>query len=196
MSAPSIAKTDCDAALAIHRELLSEICRAVGVGHGAGGQQQQLAEVALVQRQARDFFARKMFAAAAWEATRFAAAGDANDLPLGGKLQRGGECCALGKNNGLWRVPLLYPRCVTRDGVVPGGNIGKDEIAAGDVLRSDFVRASRSSERRMTVASAYGIAGGVAQHALPTQTVRSGSQPMGADSRSAEEAEADRRGHR
>ena len=38
------------APLAIHGELLGEICRAVGVGHGAGRQQQQLTEVALVQR--------------------------------------------------------------------------------------------------------------------------------------------------
>ena len=45
-----------DAALPVHRELLSEICRAVGVRHGARGQQQQFAEVALVQRQGRNFF--------------------------------------------------------------------------------------------------------------------------------------------
>ena len=53
----------CDAALAVHRELLREIRRAVGVGHGAGGQQQQLAEVARLAAGSTPP-ARKMLAAA------------------------------------------------------------------------------------------------------------------------------------
>ena len=53
------------AALAVHRELLREIRRAVGVRHGAGREQQQLAEVALVQRQRRDGLARELLAAGA-----------------------------------------------------------------------------------------------------------------------------------
>ena len=37
-----------DAALAVDGELLGEIGGAVGVGHGAGGEQKQFAEVALI----------------------------------------------------------------------------------------------------------------------------------------------------
>ena len=37
-----------DAALAVDGKLLGEVGGAVGVGHGAGGEKQQLAEVALV----------------------------------------------------------------------------------------------------------------------------------------------------
>ena len=42
MSAPSMAKTEVDAALAVHGKLLREIRGSVGVGHGAGRQQEQL----------------------------------------------------------------------------------------------------------------------------------------------------------
>ena len=52
------------AALSIHRELRGKVGGAVGVGHGAGRQQQQLAEVARVQRQAGNLSAGKTFAAA------------------------------------------------------------------------------------------------------------------------------------
>ena len=52
------------AALSVDRELLGEVGGAVGVGHGAGGQQQQLAEVARVQGKTRNFSAGKPLAAA------------------------------------------------------------------------------------------------------------------------------------
>ena len=42
------------AALPVHRELLREVGRAAGIGHGTGRQQQQLAEIALVQGHSRD----------------------------------------------------------------------------------------------------------------------------------------------
>jgi hypothetical protein len=41
-------KRGFDTALAIDGELLGEVGRSIGVGHGAGRQQQQLAEVPLV----------------------------------------------------------------------------------------------------------------------------------------------------
>ena len=51
------------AALAVDGELRGEVGGAVGVGHGAGGQQQQRAEVALVERQLADGLAGKLLAA-------------------------------------------------------------------------------------------------------------------------------------
>ena len=50
-------------ALAVHGKLLRKIRGAVGVGHGARGEKQQLAEVARIQRQTGNFSGRKMFAA-------------------------------------------------------------------------------------------------------------------------------------
>ena len=52
-----------NAALAVDGELRGEVGGAVGVGHGAGGQQQQRAEVALVEGQFADGLAGKLFAA-------------------------------------------------------------------------------------------------------------------------------------
>jgi hypothetical protein len=51
-------------ALTVHRKLLREVGGAIGVGHGASRQQQQLAEVACIQRQTGDLFTGKMFATA------------------------------------------------------------------------------------------------------------------------------------
>ena len=53
------------AALPVDRKLLGEIGGAIGVGHGACGEQQQLAEIALVQREVRDFSTGQSFSAAA-----------------------------------------------------------------------------------------------------------------------------------
>ena len=53
------------AALSIDGELLGKIRGAVGVGHGAGGEEQQLAEVALVQGQLGNRFGGQLLAAAA-----------------------------------------------------------------------------------------------------------------------------------
>ena len=50
------------AALPVDGELRGEIGRAVGVGHGARGQQQKRAEVALVERQLADRLAGKLLA--------------------------------------------------------------------------------------------------------------------------------------
>src|SRR6267378_5349057 len=52
------------AALAVDGKLLREIGGAVGVRHGAGGKQEELAEVAFIQRQSGDFPGGEMFAAA------------------------------------------------------------------------------------------------------------------------------------
>ena len=52
-------------ALAVDRELLSEIGSTVGIGHGAGGEQQQRAEVALVQGQIGHGFARQFLSSRA-----------------------------------------------------------------------------------------------------------------------------------
>ena len=52
-----------DAALAVDGELLGEVGGPIGVGHGAGRQQQQLAEVTLVQRKLADGLAGEVNAA-------------------------------------------------------------------------------------------------------------------------------------
>ena len=52
-----------NAALAVDGELLSKVGGAVDVSHGAGGQQQKRAEIALVQRQFAHRLARQLFAA-------------------------------------------------------------------------------------------------------------------------------------
>ncbi len=62
---PVQGKHGSGAALSIDRELLGEIGGAIGVGHGARCQQQQLAEVARVQRKTRNLSAGKMLPAAA-----------------------------------------------------------------------------------------------------------------------------------
>ena len=57
---------DCGgAALSVDGELLREIGGAVGVGHGAGRQQEQLAEVAFIERQLGNRFAGKLLATGA-----------------------------------------------------------------------------------------------------------------------------------
>jgi len=47
------------APLAVYRKLLSEVRGPIGIGHGTGGKQKQLAEVTSVQRQTGDFPAGK-----------------------------------------------------------------------------------------------------------------------------------------
>jgi hypothetical protein len=53
-----------DATLAVYRELLREISGAVGIRHGSGGEEQQFAEVTLVEWSWR-LPHRKMLATAA-----------------------------------------------------------------------------------------------------------------------------------
>jgi len=61
-----IRAVDCenrgDATLAVYRELLREIGSAVGIRHGSGGEEQQFAEVTLVEWEAGDFLTGKMLA--------------------------------------------------------------------------------------------------------------------------------------
>ena len=57
-------------ALSVDGKLGGEVGRAVGVGHGAGSQQQQLAEVALVQREFAHRLAGKRLAAGAGSLAR------------------------------------------------------------------------------------------------------------------------------
>jgi hypothetical protein len=59
-------KNGSGAALAVDGELLCEIRGAVGVGHGAGGEEQELTEIALVKGQVGDGFAGQFFAAGAF----------------------------------------------------------------------------------------------------------------------------------
>ena len=49
------------AALSVDRELLGKVGGSISVGHGAGGQQQKLAEVTGVQGKARNLSAGKAF---------------------------------------------------------------------------------------------------------------------------------------
>src|SRR6185369_7222626 len=74
-------------ALSIHRELRGKVGGAVGVGHGAGRQQQQLAEVARVQRQAGNLATGKMLPSAALHWNRFGGPQEPYLWRLGRKLE-------------------------------------------------------------------------------------------------------------
>ena len=63
MSAPSMANVASTPRCPLIANCCSEIGRTVGVGHGAGSQQQQRAEVALIQRQFAHRLARQLFSA-------------------------------------------------------------------------------------------------------------------------------------
>ena len=58
-----MAKDGFNAALAIDGKLGGEVSGSIDVGHGAGGEEEKLAEVALVQRKRADSFAGELFAA-------------------------------------------------------------------------------------------------------------------------------------
>src|SRR5262249_27388010 len=100
------------ATLAVDRKLLREICRTVGVGHGSGGEEQKLAEVAFVKRNARNFLAGEAFAAAGLASTLrggrcFLARNGSEIVAFGGKLkiEIAGRCGVNGEET--WKGPIL-----------------------------------------------------------------------------------------
>jgi hypothetical protein len=95
------------AALTIHRELLREVGGAVGVGHGARRQQQQLAEVASVQRQARYFFGGKMLAPIGLRSGLGAGRKGSEFLPRLRHLQRHGQDGSVRDDQRKRCLPLL-----------------------------------------------------------------------------------------
>ena len=109
------------AALTVDGKLLREIRSSVGVGHGARRQQEQLAEIAGVQRQARHLRSREVLSSASLRSCR--------SLPLPqdetgiryGQLQICLECGAFRDDQGLRRLvdPLLRNYC---DFIGPGRN--------------------------------------------------------------------------
>ena len=74
------------AALPVHRKLLREICSAVGVGHRSRRQQQQLAEVARIEWQARYLRTGKVLASSALRRGLAARRNHTHFLSLRGKL--------------------------------------------------------------------------------------------------------------
>jgi len=116
------------AALAIHGELLGKIGRAVRVGHSSRRQQQEFAEIALVQRQAGNFRARQMFAAAGLRRDAFV-----NDrqprLLRRRKLQRRGQIDPV-LDHQRFRRPPRFSCKVHAKLVGPGGKPRKRKLTA------------------------------------------------------------------
>jgi len=67
--------------------LLREIGGAVGVCHGAGGKEEELAEVAFIQRQTGHFPGGEMFAPLAWGEAASLCDRDAMLLPFGARVE-------------------------------------------------------------------------------------------------------------
>ena len=117
-------------ALSVDRELLGKVSGAVGVGHGSGGQQQQLAEVAGVEGKTRNLSAGKTLAAAGLRRSFLAAWQDADFRCLGRQLQQAGEGGAVLNHDGFCQVPSLAGT-FHRKVVVSGHQVREGEVAAG-----------------------------------------------------------------
>jgi len=98
------------AALAVDGKLLREIGGAVGVCHGAGGKEEELAEVAFIQRQTGHFPGGEMFAAAGLGRSGILCDRDAMLLPLERELKTGRECGGGFNDHGIRCGPNLARR--------------------------------------------------------------------------------------
>src|SRR5882672_11541063 len=82
------------ATLAVDGELLREIGGAVGVRHGAGGEEKEPAEVAFVEGQAGHFSGGETLAATGLGRNRVCSDDNAEFLPRRRELKSGGQCGA------------------------------------------------------------------------------------------------------
>ena len=116
------------APLAVDGKLLCKIRRAVGVRHRAGRQQQELAKVAFIQRQAGHFTGGEMFAATGLGQSRILSNHDTKLLPLLRELKTGCACAAVFDHHGIRNRPNLARRTY-REYVIARRNRGKRELA-------------------------------------------------------------------
>ena len=146
-----------NAALPVDGELLREIGCAVGIGHGAGGQQQQGAEVALVERQFADRLAGKFLAAG----RRRGFEGSHSEFALIRECDRdwGSRWHKIDRLG----IVDVTATCFNTEPVLAGGQCcqRKSPIRAGD--RFAFAACPGKPNLRLL----NGSSGGIAEHALP-----------------------------
>src|SRR6266404_8514215 len=152
------------ATLAIDGELLREIGGAVGVRHGAGGEEKKPAEVAFVEGQAGHFSGGEPFAATGLGRSRVCSDNDAEFLPVGRELKSGGECSAVFDDHKIRCSPNLA-RNADRENVVIRCNRGEFKLARRGSRGGIFTVGVR--RRELDGGASYEIAPGVAQDAAP-----------------------------
>ena len=150
-------KGSLDATLAVDGELLGEVGGAVGVGHGAGGQEQKGGEVALVERELTDGLAGELLTAG-------------GDLPLedgysefaAGGEGEGDRGRSRRQVDGLGIFDLVTVG-FNGEAVWAGGQRGKAKMAVGG--GDGLSRGAVGGEANL--GGGNGGAGNVAEHSLP-----------------------------
>ncbi|MEQ1352978.1 MAG: hypothetical protein ABLT11_03105, partial [Candidatus Acidiferrum sp.] len=121
------------AALAVYGELLGEICGTVGISHGSSGEEQEFAEVALVERETGDFRVRETLATGGLRSGLRGGLIDYHNmklLTLRGELQGSGEGGARLKNDWCGSRPVLSQRGDDKL-VAARGDVWKEKFAVG-----------------------------------------------------------------
>ena len=149
------------AALAVDRELLREVCGAVGVGLRSGSEQQQLAEIALVERESGNSAAGKALAAGGRGIYALHVAME-HQLVLVRQIQRHfGVFTRLDNKRRRGTLGAFFPAHGNR--VAAGGQAG--ELKFPLCIRGDGSQFAATLEHDGS--SVDRMAGGVAQNALP-----------------------------
>src|SRR6266850_3248044 len=152
------------ATLAVDGELLREIGSAVGVRHGAGGEEKKPAEVAFIEGQTGHFSGGETLAATGLGRNRVCSDDNAEFLPLGRELKSGGQCGAVFNDYRIRCSPNLA-RHAYRECVVAPSDRGERELARRGSCGEIFAVGGRREE--LDGGAPYGIAPGVAQNAAP-----------------------------
>jgi hypothetical protein len=149
------------ATLAIHRELLGEVGGAVGVGLRSGSEQQQLAEIALVERQSGNSAAGKALAAGGRGIYALHLAME-HQLVLVRQIQRHfGVFTRLNHKRRRGTLSAFFPAHGNR--VAAGGQAGEAKFPL--CIRGDGSQFAATLKHDGS--SVDRMAGGVAQNALP-----------------------------
>ena len=117
-----------DAALAVDGELLGEVGGTVGVGHGASSEEKQLAEVALVKREARNLFAGEAESAGGFGGRVGRGCKQGQGLVVRRKLKIDVELCVLRDEEQFRRGPDLTIG-VDGEAIAAGVDVRKGESA-------------------------------------------------------------------
>src|SRR6266436_532161 len=152
------------ATLAIDGELLREIGRAVGVCHGAGGEEKKPAEVAFVEGQAGHFSGGETLAAAGLGRSQICSDDDAEFLAFGRKLKSGGDRGAVFDDHWIRCSPNLA-RDAYRESVVAHYHRGECELARRGSCGGILAVSVRREE--LDGGAVHGMACRVAQDAAP-----------------------------
>src|SRR6266403_741396 len=150
--------------LAINGELLREIGGAVGVRHGAGGEEKESAEVAFVEGQAGYFSGGQTLAATGLGRSQVRSNDDAEFLAFGRKLKSGGKRGAVFDDHWIRCGPSLGSHGY-RESVVARYHRGECEVARCGSCGGKFAVGVRGEE--FDDRAIHGTAGGIAQDAGP-----------------------------